>query len=72
MSTASCRSELCFDVTKAAGLHAQFAGVLAGVAFTAIVLILEIRPEKTEAELAGVALTSFVGALVDLVVASFL
>jgi hypothetical protein len=70
MHPASCTTDLCFDLAKAAGFHAGLAGFLAGVAFAAIVVLLERAAPGRPGSYAGLA--SFIGALISLIIASFL
>jgi hypothetical protein len=70
MDDTPCRTLLCFDLSNTAGFHAQLTGILAGLAFTAIVLILQSSTLSGRAAEAG--LLSFVSALVTLLIAAFL
>jgi hypothetical protein len=70
MDQATCRTLLCFDLTTAAGFHAQLAGILAGLAITSIVLILQSRSLSGRGAEAG--LLSFLSALITLLIAAFL
>jgi hypothetical protein len=70
MDEAACRTLLCFDLRSSAGFHAQLAGILAGLAFTSIVLILQSRTLSGRGAEAG--LLSFFAALITLVIAGFL
>jgi hypothetical protein len=70
MDEAACRSLLCFDMSNSAGFHAQLTGILAGLAFASIVLILQSSTLSGRGSEAG--LLSFFSALVTLLVGSFL
>jgi hypothetical protein len=70
MDHAACRSFLCFDMSAAAGFHAQLTGILAGLAFTSIVLILQSGSLSARGAEAG--LLSFFSALITLLIAAFL
>jgi hypothetical protein len=70
MDEAACRNVLCFDLSSSAGFHAQLTGILAGLAFTSIVLILQSRTLSGRGAEAG--LLSFFAALITLVIAAFL
>jgi hypothetical protein len=70
MDETACRTLLCFDLSNAAGFHAQLAGILAGLAFTSIVLILQSSTLSGRGAEAG--LLSFSSALITLLIAAFL
>jgi hypothetical protein len=70
MDEAACRTLLCFDMSSSAGFHAQLTGILAGLAFTSIVLILQSRTLSGRGAEAG--LLSFFAALITLLIAAFL
>jgi hypothetical protein len=70
MDETACRTLLCFDLSKAAGFHAQLTGILAGLAFTSIVLILQSSTLSGRGAEAG--LLSFLSALITLLIAAFL
>jgi hypothetical protein len=70
MDEAACKTLLCFDMTSSAGFHAQLTGILAGLAFTAIVLILQSTSLSGRGAEAG--LLSFFSALITLLIAAFL
>jgi hypothetical protein len=70
MDETACRTLLCFDLTNAAGFHAQLTGILAGLAFTSIVLILQSSTLSGRGAEAG--LLSFSSALISLLIAAFL
>lgn len=70
MDEAACRTLLCFDLSSAAGFHAQLTGLLAGLAFTSIVLVLQSGTLSGRGAEAG--LLSFLSALVTLLIAAFL
>ena len=70
MDETACRTLLCFDLSNAAGFHAQLTGILAGLAFTSIVLILQSSTLSGRGAEAG--LLSFSSALISLLIAAFL
>jgi hypothetical protein len=70
MDETACRTLLCFDLSNAAGFHAQLTGILAGLAFTSIVLILQSSTLSGRGAEAG--LLSFSSALITLLIAAFL
>jgi hypothetical protein len=70
MDKAACKTLVCFDPSNAAGFHAQLTGILAGLAFTSIVLILQSSTLKGRGAEAG--LLSFFSALVTLLISAFL
>jgi hypothetical protein len=70
MDETACRTLLCFDLSNAAGFHAQLTGILAGLAFTSIVLILQSSTLSGRGAEAG--LLSFFSALITLLIAAFL
>jgi hypothetical protein len=70
MDEGTCRTLLCFDLSAAAGFHAQLTGILAGFAFTSIVLILQNHKGSGRGTEAG--LLSFLSALITLLIAAFL
>jgi hypothetical protein len=70
MDETACRTLLCFDLSNAAGFHAQLTGILAGLAFTSIVLILQSSTLSGRGAEAG--LLSFFSALSTLLIAAFL
>jgi hypothetical protein len=62
----------CFDITAAAALYSALAGILAGFAFAAMVLIIDRhKSERRDLELEGVVVT-LLGAFLGLVVSTFL
>jgi hypothetical protein len=70
MDQAACKTPLCFDMSSSAGFHAQLTGILAGLAFASIVLILQSRTLSGRSAEAG--LLSFFAALITLLIAAFL
>jgi hypothetical protein len=71
-----CKTILCFDITKASGYYSQMAGVLAGFAFAAIILLIQSQPlgqpnQQQRANLQKV-LISFITAFLGLVITTFL
>ena len=70
MDEAACKTLLCFDMTSSAGFHAQLTGILAGLAFASIVLILQSTSLSGRGAEAG--LLSFFSALITLLIAAFL
>lgn len=70
MDEAACKTLLCFDMRTSAGFHAQLAGILAGLAFASIVLILQSASSSGRGAEAG--LLSFFAALITLIMAAFL
>lgn len=71
-----CRSILCFDVARSATAYSQIAGVIAGFAFLAIIMLLQSRSPRAEGDGSRQGLqnvmVSFVTAFVVSIVASFL
>jgi hypothetical protein len=70
MDETGCKTLLCFDMSTSAGFHAQLTGILAGLAFASIVLILQSTTLSGRG--AEVGLLSFFSALITLIMASFL
>jgi hypothetical protein len=70
MEEAACKTLLCFDMTTSAGFHAQLTGILAGLAFASIVVILQSTSFSGPGAEAG--LLSFLSALITLLIAAFL
>jgi hypothetical protein len=70
MDEAACKTLLCFDMTTSAGFHAQLTGILAGLAFASIVVILQSTGFSGRGAEAG--LLSFFSALITLLIAAFL
>jgi hypothetical protein len=70
MNEAACKTFLCFDMSTSAGFHAQLTGILAGLAFASIVLILQSNTLSGRG--AEVGLLSFFSALITLIIAAFL
>lgn len=70
MEEAACKTLLCFDMTASAGFHAQLTGILAGLAFASIVVILQSTSFSGRGAEAG--LLSFFSALITLIIAAFL
>jgi hypothetical protein len=70
MDETGCKTLLCFDMSTSAGFHAQLTGILAGLAFASIVLILQSTTLGGRGAEAG--LLSFFSALITLLIATFL
>jgi hypothetical protein len=70
MDETGCKTLLCFDMSTSSGFHAQLTGILAGLAFASIVLILQSTTLSGRG--AEVGLLSFFSALITLIMASFL
>lgn len=70
MDEAGCKTLLCFDMSTSAGFHAQLTGILAGLAFASIVLILQSTTLSGRG--AEVGLLAFFSALITLLIATFL
>jgi hypothetical protein len=68
----TCSTELCFDVTKAAGFHAGLSAFLAGVSFTAVVLIVDAERRDGDEHTSDIGISAFVAAFFCLIVAAFL